>query len=103
MQIQAQLPVMVANQGNFLESNTADALWEELCDNFLPEYPFTLSEAIDASALLQHYGPSAQRNYMRLIIRAVMADFEHRPDDYANIPPIRELPQRRGREKLYVL
>jgi hypothetical protein len=103
MQILAPLPVMQSGQTRFLESDLADTIWEQLCDSFMPGEPFTANEAAYELGCLAHYSRFTKGNYVRTVIRAIIADYAHRPDDYANIEPIRELTQRRGKEKLYVL
>jgi hypothetical protein len=103
MQILAPLPVMQSGQTRFLESDLADTIWEQLCDSFMPGEPFTAWEAANALAAVAHYSHWTKTNYVRTVIRAIIADYAYRSDDYANIPPIQEITQRRGKEKLYVL
>jgi hypothetical protein len=91
MQIIATLPVIMTGQAKFLESDRADAIWEELCDNFNVDQPFTIDEAVARSTFLKPYAKGTQRTYMTLVIRAILADYAARPDDYDRIEPIRRV------------
>jgi hypothetical protein len=103
MQILAPLPVMQSGQDRFLESDLADTIWEQLCDTMLDGVPFSIWDAAPQIPALAAYGHRTRANYLSTVVRAIIADFAYRPDDYANIPPIAVLPKRRGKEKLYVL
>ena len=86
MRYPASTPTAFSGAQRFVEQRGID-VWSELCDTVMPDQFFNVSEV--ASRLDSLSGYQMPERYLRAVLKAVMADYADRPDDYEHHPPVR--------------
>jgi hypothetical protein len=78
-------PMVFAGAKRFVESRGMQ-VWCELCDEVLPGEWFRVSDVANKLPSLQGY--RQPERYLRAVLKAVMADFDERPDAYEGQSPV---------------
>jgi|PlaIllAssembly_1097288.scaffolds.fasta_scaffold148991_2 hypothetical protein len=79
-------PMVFAGAKRFVESHGMQ-VWCELCDEVLPGEWFQVSGVASKLPSLQGY--RQPERYLRAILKAVLADFDQRPDAYEGQAPVK--------------
>lgn len=61
-------------------------VWCELCDTVMPDRWFNVTTTARQLDCLKHY--CKPERYLQAVLKAVIADFEERPDAYEHRPPV---------------
>ena len=86
MRYPARTPTVFSGAKRFVEENGV-AVWCDLCDTVMPEEWFSVSEvAVNLESLRNYRNPE---RYLRAVLKAVIADYAERPDEYALGPPVK--------------
>ena len=86
MRYPARTPTVFSGAKRFVEDNGV-AVWCDLCDTVMPEEWFSVSEvAVNLESLRNYRNPE---RYLRAVLKAVIADYAERPDEYALGPPVK--------------
>ena len=78
-------PMVFAGAKRFVESHGMQ-VWCELCNEVLPGEWFRVSDVASQLASLQGY--RHPERYLRAVLKAVITDFEQRPDAYEGRAPV---------------
>jgi len=62
------------------------AVWCELCDTVTPDQWFNVKAIAQQLDCIKRY--RTPERYLRAVLKAVIADYEERPDAYEHRPPV---------------
>ena len=86
MRYPAGTPSAFSGAKRFVEENGV-AVWCELCDSVMPDEWFSVSDVAVKLECLRLYRNPAR--YLRAVLKAIMADYAERPDEYEKGPPVK--------------
>ena len=70
-----------------LVEENGSAIWCELCDTVMPGEWFDVTAvAAKLESLRLYRNP---HRYLRAVLKAVLADYAERPDEYEKVPPVK--------------
>lgn len=78
-------PTVFSGARKFVEDHGHD-VWCELCDTVTPDQWFHVKSTARQLDCLRQY--SKPERYLQAVLKAVIADFEERPDAYEHRPPV---------------
>ena len=82
-------PTVFSGAKAFVEQHGV-TVWCELCDTVTPGEWFNVKSTAGQLECIKHY--RKPERYLQAVLKAVIADYEARPDAYEGCPPV----QRRG-------
>jgi len=78
-------PTVFSGAKAFVEQHGV-TVWCELCDTVTPDHWFHVTATARQLDCLQRY--SKPERHLQAVLKAVIADFEERPDAYERRPPV---------------
>ena len=78
-------PTVFGGARKFVEAHGA-TVWGELCDTVKSDQWFDVSATAQQLEVLKPY--RTPERYLRAVLKAVIADYEERPNAYENRPPV---------------
>lgn len=78
-------PTVFSGAKAFVEQHGV-TVWCELCDTVTPDQWFHVKSTARQLDCLKHY--CKPERYLQAVLKAVIADFEERPDAYEHRPPV---------------
>ena len=86
MRYPASTPTVFSGAKRFVEEN-GGAVWCELCDTVMPDEWFRVTDvAVKLESLRLYRNPE---RYLRAVLKAAIADYAERPDEYEKGPPVK--------------
>ena len=86
MRYPASTPMLFSGAQRFVEQHGV-TVWSELCDTVMPDEMFNVTETARRLDCLRQYRDPER--YLRAVLKAVMADYAERPDEYEKGPPVK--------------
>lgn len=78
-------PMVFSGARRFVEQRGVE-VWSELCDTVMPDEWFNIKTTASQMDCIRHY--AKPERYLQAVLKAVMADYAERPDDYEHRPPV---------------
>jgi hypothetical protein len=90
-----KMPNITSGQKALIQ-NHGDTIWFQICNVVTIGRWFRPDELVGQLPSIKSLSPVTQRNYIRVVLMAVLLDIEQRPDDYDGGVPL----QKRGRRNI---
>jgi hypothetical protein len=78
-------PMVFSGARRFVEQHGVE-VWSELCDTVMPDDWFNIKITAAQLDCIKHY--AKPERYLQAVLKAVMADYAERPEDYGLRPPV---------------
>ena len=91
MRYPVSTPITFSGAQRFVEQHGID-VWSELCDTVMPDEWFNIRTTAMRLDCISHY--AKPERYLQAVLKAVIADYAERPDDYEHRPPVHVRGQR---------